>query len=405
MLTQNLIRYSLRKDRLEPRYQDPNSLLLLKLAEELIQVYEEGIGQTLEELEEITQPIVNGYRWPLLAKGLNKLLLDRSTFRMENGERIDFRSNVFTLSTLRLAQSGLGNLEHYRQVVAQELNLDPDELGRQLFADLPDRQPLEKFPTLSPKALLETYNVALVQGLLLQSEWLELRFEEPKIAPRRLLFRHLKFCRLMIRVWPQEGNGWRIRVDGPLSILQNTRKYGLQLARLFPVICTLSKWRLEARLQLKEGPITTLIVDDSQGLKAHNPNLGIYIPTEFNHFSQAFAEQKGGWTLLKEAPLVKLEQQEWCVPDFSFQHTNGTKVHLELFHHWHETTLLRRLEQLTKNSGRVPLAIGVDRGLAKKKELIQPLATSPWFAQHGFVFNDFPPVKRVVQTLDGFLRT
>ena len=38
----------------------------------------------------------------------------------------------------------------------------------------------------------------------------------------------------------------RLKIDGPASILENSLKYGLQLASFFPALCRLKKWKISS---------------------------------------------------------------------------------------------------------------------------------------------------------------
>ncbi|MBF0157402.1 MAG: DUF790 family protein, partial [Magnetococcales bacterium] len=250
MLTRDLLRFNLHKGEIFPRFVDVANRNLETLAQELIEVYSLGTGQSSEEIAESVQPLINAYRSPLIAKGINKLLLDRCSFQEPDPDHDRFRLELFTRSAHYLRQGGHGDLGHFRAAVATHFSMEPDHLAERLFADLPARQPLLTFKPIEPKALLERYNLAQAQGLLCLSTGMTVEIQETKVTRSRQLLRYLKFFRLMATVRPLPKGAFRIIVDGPLSLFHNTQKYGLLLASFLPAVCKMARWHMEAEVRL-----------------------------------------------------------------------------------------------------------------------------------------------------------
>lgn len=402
MLTKDLLRFDRRNHKIIPRFLDVQNKPWQMLGQNLAELYQNGIGQSREELNETSQPLINGSRSPLIAKGLNKLLLDRCTFQEADDELETFRMQVFQISAKQFVQPGMNQLENYRQAMAQNMGVeDADTLSKSLHADLPMRQQLLNFKPLSPENLLHRYNMAQAQGPLFWSNGLEIEMIESDVGKRRQFFRYLKFFRLLATIHQHKTGHFRIQVDGPLNLFDNTRKYGLQLASFLPAVCPLNQWSIKAEVRIgKEEPVT-LMLDHNMGLKSHFSQTSAYVPEEFEIFAKQFNKEGSDWKIRKNPTLLNLAHQGLVVPDFSYRHKEGLTVHLELFHRWHAGPLQSRLEHLSKNKKPPPLAIGVDRALAKESQEI--LEQSEWYQIHGFTFNKFPPVKRVINCLEGFL--
>lgn len=404
MLTRDLLRYNTtRNGRIFPRFLDVQSQLLLNLAQELTALYESGDGASREELAELATPIINGHRSILIAKGLNKLLLDRCAFQEPDGELEALRMAVFETAAGCMREPGMNSLQTFRQTVGQAMTSEPDALAAALHADLPVRQPLLGFRPISPVNLLHRYNMAQAQGPLLWADRLTVWIREPQLGRRRQFFRQLKFFRLLAQVAPDGPGGFRIDLDGPLSLFDSTRKYGLQLASFLPAVCVLENWRIQARVRIGGDDAADLELDQTSGLKSHITRTSAFVPDSHDRFAEQFQETAPDWKIQAATPLLDLGGQELAVPDFSFRHTGGQVVHLELFHRWHAAALLRRLPRLDGSGKKPALALGVDRFLGRQPEVAAHLENSPWYRDHGFPFNTFPPVKRVIQCLDGFL--
>ena len=410
MLKKNMLRFDLRNQKLYPRFLDSQNKIWQNIATELITLYETGCGSSREELIELVEPILNAARSPLIAKGLNKLLLDRCTFQEVEVELELFRFKVFTIAAQRFCQhepGGMNNLETYRKRVADSVAMESDALSSRLYSDLPDRHVLLSFKRIKPEQLLHRYNMAQAQGPLYWADGLTIEIEEPDVGKRRKFFQRLKFFRLLARLFQTQAGKFSIQLDGPLSLFDSSRAYGIQLACFLPSVCALNRWSIQANVRIDNGSFVTLELDQNSGLKSHFTQTNTYIPEEFERFASQFNalaqkdRKEDQWKMGKTPTLLHLGAQQWVVPDFSFRHANGQVVHLELFHRWHAGLLLQRLDHL-QNVER-PLALGVDRFLSKDPSIQARLKESKWFQEHGFPFNGFPPVKRVVDCLNGFL--
>ncbi len=413
MLTKDLLNFRRRGDYLKPVFIDTGDPKLLNLARNLLSIYEipdgETAGLTAKELAELSEPVVKSQRNLKLAKGLHKLILDRCVF--SSPPERDFpilREELFSRAANLLRDRSFA-LEYnkYRAAAANTAELN-DFVEQDIYADLPENERLVRFKQLFPKELLERYNCSQVQSLLLYSGRLELDIEETDQAKLRRLFKYLKFFRLLATVHAKPSRQknkaarrLKMVVDGPASIFENTRKYGLQLASFFPAVCDLEKWTLRAEIELRKDK-RVLRLDQESGLKSHYHNFSAYVPEEIRMFHQLFKQKIDAWQIVGDAPFVDIGGGELIFPDLSFQHDSGKTVHLELFHRWHSTQLFSRIEQHDKE---LPdnFIIGVDRALSSKPEIKEILDSSPFFSSHGFLYRDFPGVDRVAKLLDSQL--
>ncbi|MBF0613405.1 MAG: DUF790 family protein [Magnetococcales bacterium] len=403
MLTKDLLRYDIRNGVIRPRFVDGESRLWLEFCENLINLYEQGIGQTAEELDEEVRPLLAGSRSPLIAKGLNKLLLDRCTFRQPQEEHAKQRVVILTAAAQLMRQEEVTDLQSYRWTLARQFEQsDPDQLAATLYNDLPARQPLVSFDSQSPTWLMHRYNLAQAQGLLLWANQVEITLKDANPGHRRIFFRYLRFLQLLYQLRPGAGGELRVDISGPLSVLAQTSRYGLQLANLLTVLVAMKTWKLEADIHIQGN--ARLILQDTDGLHSHYTRMAAYVPDSFHNFIHEMKQKAPRWTVMEETPLVDLGGQNMLIPDLSFQHDSGVIVHLELFHPWHGQALRRRVEHLTTYHGGEKIAIGVDRALLKEKEMQSWLESSPWFQANGFFFLDFPSVNKFCKLLDHFAK-
>jgi uncharacterized protein len=403
MLTKDLVKFRKQGKYVRPNFIATDNSALLQIAEDLLIVYqgqEEGENLTRGEIEELVEPVLKSHRDLKLTRGFNKLILDRCEF--SQAEDFDYpaqRREIF-LKAAELLKQGPENHEEYHK----KMRNDSEFAKHDIFADLPENETLTKFKQLFPRELLERYNCAQVQGLLFHASEMEVKVSSPDPAELRRLFKYLKFFRLLAEIKQLKSPAgekdtlvMQLKISGPASMLENSRKYGLQLAVFFPAICALKKWQLKADVKLTNN-IYRLNLDETANLVSHYRNFSAYIPEEIVMFHRLFKEKINDWKISGETPFIKTQKQEIVFPDLNFQNKDGKIIHLELFHRWHRGALLKRLEFCEANPDLL-LLLGVDRSLIKG-DLTQLLENSTYFQKKGFLFRDFPGVARVNKLLN-----
>jgi hypothetical protein len=79
--------------------------------------------------------------------------------------------------------------------------------------------------------------------------------------------RYIKLCRLMHTI-TRCDRGYRIELDGPLSLLRGTKRYGLKMAVFLPALALCQNWRMETTI-VKRGERLGYSHDDQSGLVSH----------------------------------------------------------------------------------------------------------------------------------------
>lgn len=412
VLTKDLIRCRLDHGAVKPQFIDTDSAGLLGFAEQLIAVYTEQPPPSREEIDEQVRPLLKMHSDVVIARGLQKLLDDRCDF--EHPGTLDYpalREILFRASAEILRQGMPEEEEDYQARVLGQVTLPDEFFSEGIYADLPENERLLHLREITPRQLLERYNVALVQSLLLRADRLEVVVAASDSAKLRRLLKYLRFFRLLARIYSagplrmtKEGEREQIRlvIDGPASLFEQHRRYGLQLASFFPAICSLETWRLDTQVEWKEEK-RRLCLTEKTGLVSHYRNFSAYVPDEIKLFHRHFAETADRWRIVGHTPFLQIEGQELVFPDLSFETEGSRTIHLELFHRWHAGQVLQRLETLTRHP-RIPLILGVDRFLLRADPVREALESSDWFAERGFLFRDYPTVANTLNCLEKTIR-
>jgi hypothetical protein len=401
VLTKNLVRYKIYKNTISPRFIQTNDPQLLQTADQLLELFRESIGKDRGTLIADCKTIVDYCdSQPIVERGLEKLLMDRTTFNTESPESlIQFRQALF-LFTSKLHQNIIEDIETYYQTIEKEFQQDISQIQNQLYSDLPINQPVLEFKDLSAKRLLHRYNCAQVQGLLIHCAQLTLNIFSSDTASLRQLFKYLRFHQLLAEIKKlQNQKGVQIKIDGPLSLFFQTQKYGLNLANFFPAILHQKEWQLTADIHLKnrKTPLE-LSLDQTCNILSHYNQFMSYIPDEIRMLQKSFTQKLPSWEIKPSETLIPLPGETWCFPDYTLTNNIGDTFHLELFHPWHSTPLQYRLKQLmqVKTSG---LLLGVSKKLMKDPGIKHDIETSDYFRKFGFLFNDMPTVSSIRSVL------
>ena len=407
MLTGNLVRIkTTSKGRVVPIYLRRDDPYWLEVAESLLLIFREGVGMTRGEIEaEIVELVGEGLA-TLAHRGLAKVLEDRAEFEVVADIPPEtVREKVFTAAAEhRRSLRAAGHRAPFRRdvvldAVARELGVEPETIAATLFADLKDENRLLKFEDLSAQRLVDRYNVALAQAVLLRSIKVTAEVRGEKPARYRQLFRQLKFHRLLYRVEGSMEEGYIFQIDGPLSLFSATSKYGLQMALFLPALPLCADFRLDA--ELRWGPRRvprSFHLEAKDGLVSHQSDVGTYVPAEVTAFLDRFRQVAPAWDVSEATEILELGREGVWVPDYRFVHkATGIDVFVEVLGFWKRSSLDRLLRLLPRHGPpRYVLAISdrlkVDEGTLG--ELSGPVLR----------FKEIPSAPELAALLDGFVR-
>ena len=415
MLTKDLLRYKIQNGKIFPQFVKPTDTKLLAIAEQLIAVFEESPDKPRATLLEISKHIVDSTPGvPIVKRGLEKLLLDRTEFdTTPNEELIAFRQKLFTETSRLLSQEQFENHADYQRKVLGTMAEEPlsevapteEDLAAKLYADLPSCQPVLAFKTLSAEHLLHRYNTAQVQGLLLHSDTLTLKLTDSMTAELRQLFKYLRFNQLLSTIRKEEEL-YQISVDGPLNLFYKTKRYGMNLANFFVAVLHQPRWELTAEIQFRnKQPRNSgwrLSLDESCGIKPISQQFLAYIPEDIQLFQTMLRSKTDDWQIRPGSQFIPLPGDLYCFPDYQLVHKSGVEIAIELFHPWHQGHLIARLNTLAEQTD-VSLILGVSKELEKKPLIAEALAASAYFSQFGFIFRDVPTIRTLLPILNALV--
>ena len=344
MLTGDLVRVKYSKQRVVPLYIDRDASHWLEAAESMLLLFREGTGMTRGEIEaEVDELFGGGGKATQVHRGLAKVLEDRAEFEVVADIPPDeVRDKVFTAAAeyrrrlMAEAASPAHRPRFERDAVlgrvSERVEGPARRLLKSLFADLRDENRLLRFEDITAQRLIDRYNVALAQAVLLRSVLVRAEVRNERPARYRQLFRRLKFHRLLYRVEGSMRDGYVFHIDGPLSLFSATTKYGLQVAWFLPALLHCEDFRLDA--ELRWGPKReprSFHLEASDGLISHQADTGTYAPAELTAFVERMRQVAPAWEIGESTEIVELGREGVWVPDYRLVHKpTGTDVLLEV---------------------------------------------------------------------------
>src|SRR5918994_1246237 len=415
------VRISSKMNQIRPVFCDYENQL--SLPSKIIKMYEEMAEKKVSKanVDENVSKLEAKYTDYKLVRGICHLLEQRCVYESYTSSNIAFsdngnnntnnaiylRRNIFEESS----QKGYPVTENERknilQRVASKNNLTIDELELAMWNDLDKNKYLKNFDSLTTLQLAAWYNISILQTLLFNC--VKLEFSVYGGFNWKKILRKLKQLGLMYFLYNEsnlklasnnqtrnqdmllEGiDNKRIicTVDGPLSIVRLTDRYGMAMAKLIPLIIFTDRWSIDATILRKsiKGIKKTynfqlsnrdkdLPIFDASHIASHahlhsesDSEIGLsfnkYIMDNFDSnvekkFMDKFLKFSTDWQLAREPDPLILSDGKAFIPDFAFE-KYGVKVYLEIVGFWTRDYLKRKLEKIKDLTTNPVTAEGTD---------------------------------------------
>lgn len=322
-----------------------------ELSEALLAVARAGVGEAREHVELGWGAVPAAPKERKLLLGLTHLLEGRIEFASTSeAEPERVRRTVFELAAKRRAALGPGVYLDRTEVLEQagaELGLGAEQLEQALYADLRSAQRLTSCPLPSAAALVAEYELVQVQSVLLRAERIEAQVRAPSPDAYRELFRKLKFRQLLCRIQPLTPSGYRLEIDGPMSLFGPTTKYGLELALSLPAL--LSCGKLELRAALRWGKRRERLSFEQSYAAPLSNDAQAGVRSEVLELLEGLSAARSGWQARLSEELLDLSERGGgvLVPDLELSR-DGQRVLVEILGFWSRDAVFRRIEAVER---------------------------------------------------------
>lgn len=353
------------------RYRDTIRPGYAKLTEEnmgfskgLLDLYGSHLGRRRSELEEAVREMEaeSGRRYRYV-RGIATLLERRCRFEVEAAIAPGkARDRLFHAA----AEMGVPTTLDERSVIlegeAATLGVSPEELEDSMYADLEEEQFLKEFDPIGAEDLVRLYNLGLTQTLLFRCTEMEFNAS----GNWQQIFRWIKLLGLIYTIQRQD-EGYRFKVDGPVSLFKLGTRYGTSLAKLLPNVVAAPEWGIQALILRRRGDHQLLKLEldslrHAEYLRAPTPPVREeYDSMVEESFARRFNALRTGWKLTREPDALPVGRYV-MIPDFLFEKA-GMRVYMEVAGFWTPEYLRHKLDQLRGVEG-VDMIVAADRGHA-----------------------------------------
>jgi uncharacterized protein len=347
MLTSDLAINFRRGDKIFPRLIATNDVDYLRDVACLIEIFNEFIGKNRGELErELEEYIGTGTDFRIL-RGFIKLLDDRCKFATSSvAEPIEIRQKVFLEA--KNFQPVFPNSTPRSNVlasVAESLNTDANTIETNLYADLSAQQKLISFDEITPKDLLDRYNLAQAQALLYKCVEMRIQVEFSDKANYRAIFGWIKHFNLIHSVSGNAENGYEITLTGAASLFHRSQKYGIQMSVFLPALLLCTGWKMSAEVTQKHGK--NLFYELSS--KQNELNSCYFEEIEFENpllekLKKDWEKSAATWQLVENKEVLDLGKTAF-IPDYVLISPRNEKIYLDVLGFWTPKSLQKRLNE------------------------------------------------------------
>jgi len=243
-------------------------------------------------------------------------------------------------------------------------DLAPADVGRSLYADLPERQVLVDFdPRWEPETLREQYDLSLAQTALFDAVEVRVRCSDPKrlvAAVKRLGLLY----ELVDEPTDDADLGDRVVVvTGPDALCRRTRRYGTAFARLLRTLAATGRWELSATVD-DRGTERTLDLSDRDPVTVPGTDPVVDVGYDSGverEFAARFETLGLDWRLVREPDLLPVAGGA-MVPDFAFEYEHADfRTYFEIVGFWTPEYVESKLAKLEAVDAE--LLVAVDRSL------------------------------------------
>lgn len=402
MLTADLIRCRVSKDGVlslvgrAPKHRPRQ----LELANAMIAIVTGNLGASRDEVLKAFDEITFAPNERKLVLGLRKVLMDECEFEQVNTlEPETVREEVWKLSAEQwrtLSPDAVFDRLRVLEAAANHFGSEVESIEHALFADLKNAHALVSWSNISAERLVDTYHDAQAQAVFLKAAKVALELKPKSALELRRFFHLLKFRGLLFRVEARGDKRVHLVIDGPISLFNQTSRYGLKLATLVPRLAQFGDG--VARAQLSWGKYRKKVLYEHRF--THQKSGGRNGESGSNEVLEKLVSgwrEDVGWRIeVVTGSLVEVSGQA-LVPDVKCTHLASEHVvYLEIMGFWSRDAVWKRVELATRL--KTPFIFLVSERLRVSEKVLDGEEKAALFVFKGVINR-----KRLVEKLDALL--
>ncbi|MEM0164063.1 MAG: DUF790 family protein [Thermoplasmata archaeon] len=276
----------------------------------VLDLFKTSINSKRSEIEDRLKILELKSQNPKFIKGLALLLFRYSDF--ERSSTLD--SEQVREAIFREAQNPAVAPEQKYEIlerVAKTYNVSAHDIEEAMYADKESEYVLKKVYDADPDMLAKQFNLEQLETMVLKS--VELKISEAKNWS--MIYRKMKSLGLLYIIDHENA----IIVNGPISVLEQTERYGARLALLLRYLVNMHEWRIDAKIVLKDSS-----KEKKEYLLSLNSSVSYYLPLAKTEEPKV-PDLK--YRIDKAEPVI-IDGQVY-IADYSVE-IQGTKVYIDI---------------------------------------------------------------------------
>ncbi len=393
LLTKDLVKVRIKDDRAFPVFLNEDLAKARDLAGTMIDIGERLSGATLEDFKEALD-LEADTTLPYY-KGMLKVFLESSA--SDDPDDLSEKRRDYLILSEELRKSCSGDIEKFRSMIAERTGKSFEEISASLYADLPDFSLITMPSSISAASILGKYNRALLRGLMLSSNAIDIEISGDLAQVRKLL-RASKFHRLILESLDIGEKVSRFRISGPLALGSHNIAYGSRLSSFVNHVIDLPSWKLNTEVEVRSMSLKLEVISGKAFFGAPETH-DAYIPEEFKSLVGQHPFQKESVEIKNNTKFLTISNSI-VIPDF-FVHSKEKGFFIELIHKWHQSSAIKSLSSLAelKKNG---LVLAIDKSLTKEPKVQKLIEKARSENIPVLEFREFPTIRSILEIFTNF---
>ncbi len=203
------------------------------------------IGRKRKEIEDEIKELELQVQFNKVLKGLAEVMFRSCIFKKPgNLEPERIRSKVF-LS----APNGVFDISQKNAIlskIAKEEGCSEDNILYSLYSDLEDEEILSEMPEISEDELCRRFNLEQVETLLMRAVSLSVS----GMRSYGLIVSKIRSLDLMYRIGSTGNEIQNIWIEGPASVIEESKKYSTKFAGIIRYLLSFDEWEIDSEVEL-----------------------------------------------------------------------------------------------------------------------------------------------------------
>ncbi len=205
------------------------------------------VGKRRRDIHEELRDLELKVQYNKVIKGLGEIMFRQSRFSSSGSlEPAEIRKEIFLMTPHGIQDPG--ERSRIFDKIAAQHSASPQEVEEAMYSDMEEEEILLEVADIEDEELCRHYNLEQAETLLLKAFQMNVK----DVSDWGSLARESKKLGLLFSTRVVSGEIVEMKFDGPLSAVEETRRYSIRFAQLLRFLITLEKWSFDCTVVLEK---------------------------------------------------------------------------------------------------------------------------------------------------------